>query len=42
MGVSAVLAATDLVYVARRRISPVYLLDAVVESIFCWRWWVAR
>ena len=35
---SAVLAAADVVYVARRRISPVYLLDAAIEAMWCWRW----
>ena len=39
---SAVLGAADVVYVARRRISPVYLLDAAVEALWCWRWLASR
>jgi hypothetical protein len=34
----ATLALIDVVYVARRRISPVYLVDAAIEStlVICW------
>ena len=32
------LGAIDVVYVARRRISPVYLADAAVEAAFLWDW----
>ncbi|HEU4405057.1 MAG TPA: hypothetical protein VFS43_07175 [Polyangiaceae bacterium] len=39
---AAVLAAVDLVYVARRRISPVYLLDAVAELALVGAWALAR
>jgi hypothetical protein len=35
---AAGLAAVDLVYVARRRISPVYLLDAVAEAALIVGW----
>src|SRR3954471_24159468 len=35
---AAALCACDLVYVAKRRISPVYLLDAVVEGAFAAGW----
>jgi hypothetical protein len=35
---AAALAAIDVVYVARRRISPVYLLDAVPEVMLA-GWW---
>ncbi|MGH7277446.1 MAG: hypothetical protein ACREJG_02050 [Candidatus Rokuibacteriota bacterium] len=37
-GSAAGLAGIDTVYVARRRISPIYLLDAVVEAalVTCW------
>lgn len=37
-GSAAALAVVDVVYVARRRISPIYLLDAVVELgiVACW------
>lgn len=38
---AAALAAIDLVYVARRRISPVYLLDAVPEVMLA-VWWGRR
>ena len=37
-GCAAVLAAIDVVYVARRRISPVYLLDAVAEGVLMAGW----
>jgi hypothetical protein len=39
---SAVLATADVVYVARRRISPVYLLDAAAETMWCLRWLAPR
>jgi hypothetical protein len=35
---AAVLAGVDAIYVARRRISPIYLLDAVVELGILARW----
>ena len=35
---AAGLGALDAVYVARRRISPVYLLDAAIEAAFLWGW----
>jgi hypothetical protein len=38
---AAALAAVDVVYVARRRISPVYLLDAVPEVMLA-AWWGRR
>ena len=37
-GSAASLAAIDVVYVARRRIRPVYLLDAVVEAALVAAW----
>ena len=37
-GSAAGLAAIDAVYVARRRISPIYLLDAVAEVAFVLAW----
>ena len=37
-GSAAALAAIDVVYVARRRISPVYLLDAVAEIALVTGW----
>jgi hypothetical protein len=37
-GVAAGLATVDIVYVARRRISPVYLLDSAVELGFVAAW----
>ena len=37
-GSAAALAAIDTVYVARRRISPVYLLDAVAEIALVAAW----
>lgn len=41
MGTSAGLAAIDAVYVARRRISPVYLLDAAGELLMLAGWLLA-
>ena len=41
-GTAAVLAAIDCTYVARRRISPVYLLDAAVETALVAGWTVAE
>jgi hypothetical protein len=38
MGCAATLAAIDLVYVPRRRISPMYLLDAVAEAGWLVAW----
>jgi len=38
MGSAAALAAVDVFYVARRRISPVYLLDAVAETALVAAW----
>lgn len=38
IGSSAVLTAIDLVYTAKRRISPVYLLDAVANTILIAGW----
>ena len=35
---AAGLAVIDILYVARRRISKVYLADAVVEAGFVWAW----
>ena len=35
---AAGLGAIDVLYVARRRISPVYLADAAVEAAFLWDW----
>jgi hypothetical protein len=35
---AAGLGVVDTVYVARRRISPVYLADAAVEAAFLWDW----
>ncbi len=40
-GSAASLAAVDLVYVSRRRISPVYLLDAITEGVLIAGWCVA-
>ena len=40
-GTAAGLAAVDIAYVARRQISPVYLLDAAVELGFVAAWWAA-
>ncbi len=40
---AAVLAASDVIYVSRRRISPIYLADAVVEIALATAWsWSAR
>jgi hypothetical protein len=36
------MAGIDVVYVTRRRISPVYLVDALVEVIFVVSWVVSR
>ena len=41
-GCAAVLAAIDVVYVSKRRISPVYLLDAVAEGVLMAGWASAR
>jgi hypothetical protein len=41
-GAAAGLAAVDVVYVARRRISAVYLLDAAIELAFVAAWLTAR
>jgi hypothetical protein len=41
MGSAAALATIDVVYVARRRISPVYLLDAAAELVLVGAWGVA-
>ncbi|MFC4060124.1 hypothetical protein ACFOWE_17605 [Planomonospora corallina] len=38
---AATLAVIDVVYVARRRIRPVYLLDAAVEAAWIVAWWRA-
>jgi hypothetical protein len=38
IGTGSVLTAIDLIYVARRRISPVYLLDAVANGCFIASW----
>ena len=40
LGSAAALAAVDVVYVARRVISPIYLLDAALEAglILAWAW----
>lgn len=38
VGTSAVLAAVDVVYVTRRRISPIYLLDAVANAAIITGW----
>ncbi len=40
-GEAAVLAAIDVVYVAKRRIAPVYLLDAAVELPLALAWALA-
>jgi hypothetical protein len=42
MGTSGVLMAIDLAYVAKRRISPVYLLDAAANLILIAGWRVRR
>jgi hypothetical protein len=42
-GNAAALAAVDMVYVAKRRISPIYLLDAVAEIALVGGWaWLWR
>jgi hypothetical protein len=41
VGSATALAACDIVYVARRRISPVYLLDAVIELLIAGGWLLA-
>lgn len=41
-GAAASLAAIDVVYVARRRISPVYLLDALTNITLIAGWIIAR
>lgn len=41
IGSTAALAAVDVVYVSRRRISPVYLLDAVMSVILISAWALA-
>ncbi|MBT2586521.1 hypothetical protein [Arthrobacter sp. ISL-95] len=38
IGTAATLAAIDLIYVTKGRISKNYLLDAVVEILFIWKW----
>jgi hypothetical protein len=42
LGSSGVLGAADVIFVARRRISPVYLMDAAAEAILIWGWLRAR
>jgi hypothetical protein len=42
VGSAVGLTAIDVVYVARRRISSVYLLDAVAEAVLIFAWSVAR
>jgi len=42
VGSAAALGACDIVFVARRRISPVYLVDAVMEATFVVAWLVMR
>ena len=42
MGTSGVLIAIDLVYVAKRRISPVYLLDAATNLMLIAGWYARR
>lgn len=41
VGSAAVLTAVDVVYVAKRRIAPIYLLDAVGEALLIAGWIVA-
>ena len=41
-GAAAGLGAIDVIYVARRRIKPTYLLDAVMEGLIVGAWWRAR
>jgi hypothetical protein len=38
IGSAAGLAGIDIAYVARKRISPVYLLDAMAEAVFVVLW----
>lgn len=38
IGSAAALAAVDVIYVAKKRISPIYLLDAVAETILIVGW----
>lgn len=40
-GAAAGLASIDVYYVRKRRISPIYLLDAVLESVFITMWLAA-
>jgi hypothetical protein len=42
VGSAAALAAVDVVYVARKRIAPIYLLDAVAEAVLIAGWAFAR
>ncbi len=42
MGTAAAVAAVDIFYLARRRISPIYLLDAVIEAALVAGWLAAR
>ena len=42
VGSAAGLTAIDVVYVARKRISPIYLLDAVAEVVLIAGWLVAQ
>lgn len=43
VGSAAALAAVDAVYVARKRISPIYLLDTVAEAVLILGWyWSGR
>lgn len=42
VGSAGALAAVDVIYVAQRRISPIYLLDAAVELAFIAAWGVER
>ncbi|HET6569585.1 MAG TPA: hypothetical protein VFG50_16590 [Rhodothermales bacterium] len=42
IGSAAALTAIDIVYVAKKRISPVYLLDAAAEIVLILGWAVSR
>lgn len=42
MSTAAALAVADLVYVGKRRISKVYLIDAAVEGALCAHWLIGR
>jgi hypothetical protein len=42
VGSAGALAAVDMIYVAQRRISPIYLLDAAVELAFIAGWGAER